>query len=57
LALGLFLTLLLDNKYGDHAILLLVAATLLAPHGYVVADPDHYHANTYDATIAYLTKI
>ena len=31
-------------------------AEVLASHGYIVAALDHYHANTYDATIAYLAN-
>ncbi len=31
-------------------------AQLLASHGYIVAAPYHYRANTYDATIAYLAN-
>jgi hypothetical protein len=31
-------------------------AELLASHGYVVAGPYHYRANTYDSTIAYLAS-
>jgi predicted dienelactone hydrolase len=28
----------------------------LASHGYIVAAPYHYRANTYDSTIAYLAN-
>jgi predicted dienelactone hydrolase len=31
-------------------------AEVLAAHGYIVAAPYHYRANTYDATIAYLAN-
>ncbi len=31
-------------------------AQVLASHGYIVAAPYHYHANTYDSTIAYLAN-
>jgi Platelet-activating factor acetylhydrolase, isoform II len=31
-------------------------AETLASHGYIVAAPYHYRANTYDSTIAYLAK-
>ena len=31
-------------------------AQMLASHGYIVAAPYHYRANTYDATIAYLAN-
>jgi predicted dienelactone hydrolase len=31
-------------------------AEFLASHGYIVAAPNHYRANTYDSTIAYLAN-
>jgi predicted dienelactone hydrolase len=31
-------------------------AETFASHGYIVAAPYHYCANTYDSTIAYLAK-
>jgi predicted dienelactone hydrolase len=41
---------------GSNPLLYVWFAQLLAEHGYVVAAPYHYRANTYDSTIAYLAN-
>jgi predicted dienelactone hydrolase len=41
---------------GSNPLIYAWFAQLLAEHGYVVAAPYHYRANTYDATIAYLAN-
>ena len=41
---------------GSNALVYAWFAEALARHGYIVAAIDHYRANTYDATIAYLAN-
>jgi predicted dienelactone hydrolase len=54
-----------DKKYplvmfshgrGSNPLYYVWFAEFLASHGYIVAAPYHYRANTYDATIAYLAN-
>ena len=46
----------LSHGRGGNGMLYAWLAQTLASHGYIVAALNHYHANTYDARIAYLAN-
>jgi predicted dienelactone hydrolase len=47
---------MLSHGRGSNPLQYAWFAQLLAEHGYIVAAPYHYRANSYDATIAYLAN-
>ena len=53
---GKYPLVMLSHGRGSNPLYYAWFAQVLASHGYVVAAPYHYRANTYDATIVYLAN-